>query len=226
MPRTTSRSRTRAPAARDALAVLKADHQAVKKLFASYRKLMQGDGAGDADKQELAARICSELTVHARLEEEIFYPALRRADVDADLLAEAEVEHATAKDLIAQIRSGSPDDGHFDARVIVLGEYIDHHVGEEEGEIFRKARSSDLDLDQLGSALEARRPALEGEAAADGERDEDDDEDEESEEEEEEEGDEEGEEEEEEYDEDEEDELDEDDRRATGSGRRRARAGH
>jgi hemerythrin-like domain-containing protein len=166
VPRSSTRARSTAPAARDALEILKADHQAVKKLFASYQKLVKDDDADDQEKQDLAHQICSALTVHARLEEEIFYPALRRSLEEQDLLDEAEVEHATAKDLIAQIRESSPGDELYDAKVVVLGEYIDHHVEEEEGEMFKKAKKADVDLAELGSELEARRPGVEAEVAS------------------------------------------------------------
>lgn len=233
MPRSSTRARSNAPAARDALEVLKADHQAVKKLFANYKKLLKAEDADEQEKQDLAHQICSQLTVHARLEEEIFYPALRQALEEQDLLDEAEVEHATAKDLIAQIREMAPGDELYDAKVTVLSEYIDHHVEEEEGEIFKKARKADVDLQELGDAMESRRADVEAEvaspmagAAAGGAgamadfvaADEDEDEDLEEEEEEEEE-----EEDDEEYEDDEaEDEAD--DRGATSERRRRAQA--
>ena len=100
-------------------------------LFANYRKLADG-GAGGDERRPLAEQICTLLTVHAALEEEIFYPAARAAGVDAGVLDEAEVEHASAKELVAQIRDMEPDAPLYDAKVSVLGEYIDHHVGEEE----------------------------------------------------------------------------------------------
>jgi hemerythrin superfamily protein len=104
------------------------------------------------------------LTVHATIEEEIFYPAARAAEVDADLLDEADVEHASAKDLISQIESMSPDDDLYDAKVSVLGEYIDHHVQEEEGEMFPKCRKSEMDLAALAEALAERKSELMAEA--------------------------------------------------------------
>lgn len=144
----------------DAIALLTQDHKDVKKLFKQYDKMVE-DGAEDGERQALAEQICEMLTVHATIEEEIFYPAARDALEEQDLLDEAEVEHASAKDLIAQIQAGSPtNDDLFDAKVKVLGEYIDHHVKEEEGEMFPKARKSDLDLEALGLALQERKTEL------------------------------------------------------------------
>lgn len=144
----------------DAIALLTQDHKDVKKLFKQYDKMVD-EGAEDGERQALAEQICTMLTVHATIEEEIFYPAARDALEEQDLLDEAEVEHASAKDLIAQIEAGSPStDDLYDAKVKVLGEYIDHHVKEEEGEMFPKARKSDLDLEALGEELQERKAAL------------------------------------------------------------------
>lgn len=141
----------------EAIAQLTADHARVKKLFKQYEKLAQ-DEADASERRELAASICAELTAHATAEEEIFYPAVREAIDATDLIDEAEVEHATAKELIGQIQQSSPDaDDHFDARVKVLGEYINHHVGEEEGEIFPKVRRAKLDTETLGEQIAARK---------------------------------------------------------------------
>lgn len=150
-----------APKKTDALQLLTADHKAVKALFNDYEKLVKDD-ADDEERQDLALQICTQLTVHATIEEEIFYPAAREAlGEEADLIDEADVEHASAKELIAQIESGSPaDDDHFDARVKVLGEYIDHHVKEEEGELFSQLKKAELDLDALGEELAARKEEL------------------------------------------------------------------
>ena len=119
-------------------------------------------------KRELAMQICMELTVHAQIEEELFYPALREAaPKSVDLLEEAEVEHASAKDLIAQIQDAADIDEKFDAKVKVLGEYIDHHVKEERREIFEKARATrGLDLMALREALQARKEELMSEQTA------------------------------------------------------------
>ncbi len=153
----------RAPESRsDAIGLLATDHREVHRLFEDYQDLVDGDAEG-AERQTLAERICTMLTAHATIEEEIFYPAARQAlDEDEDLLDEAEVEHASAKDLIAQIRAMGPDDDLYDAKVTVLGEYVDHHVQEEENEMFPKCEQADMDLDALGERLAARKQELLG----------------------------------------------------------------
>ncbi|MBS0419437.1 MAG: hemerythrin domain-containing protein [Proteobacteria bacterium] len=147
----------------DAINLLKQDHQEVKTLFDTFQQ-------GDADKSVIATEVCRLLTIHAQIEEEIFYPAVREAsgtdDVD-DLLDEAEVEHASAKELIAQIEDVGESDDLFEAKVKVLGEYVQHHVKEEEGELFPKVEKSGLDLETIGAELEKRKKALLGEAARD-----------------------------------------------------------
>jgi hemerythrin superfamily protein len=170
MPRTTTVSSAAQPAARraaakpvtatkpDAIALLKDDHKKVKKLFKDFDKAK--DKASDLEKATLVGQICMELTVHAQIEEEIFYPAVRKAIDDEDLLDEATVEHATAKDLIRQLESMSVSDPLYDAKVTVLGEYIDHHVEEEQGEMFPKAKKAKLDMEALGKKLAARKKAL------------------------------------------------------------------
>jgi hemerythrin superfamily protein len=157
-------SATAKPAAKttkpqDAVALLKQDHDEVKAMFKQYEEL--GDRAF-ASKQKLAEKICLELTKHAIAEEEIFYPAVR-SDVDdsEDLVDEATVEHASAKDLIAQIHAMDPHDDLYDAKVKVLGEYIDHHVQEEEEEMFPKARKAGIDLVALGEQIQARKDEIE-----------------------------------------------------------------
>lgn len=153
---------TRTPA--DACTLLDNDHKAVKKLFQAYEELAKSK-ARDVPKKkmQLAQEICQELKVHATIEEEISYPALRAALKDTDLLAEAEIEHASAKDLIAQIEAMAQVDEMFDARVKVLGEYIDHHVKEEKTEMFPKARAAkSLDLVAMRDELQARKEELMG----------------------------------------------------------------
>ena len=152
---------------KDACDLLDADHKAVKKLFKEYDELAGSKARGAPQKRlDLARQICQELSVHARVEEEIFYPALRAAIKDTDMLAEAEVEHQSAKDLIAQIESMGEADEMFDAKVKVLGEYIDHHVKEERNEIFPKARASrKLDLVAMREQLAARKEELMAEVA-------------------------------------------------------------
>ena len=152
---------------KDACDLLDADHRAVKKMFKDYEELTNSRARSAGQKKlELARQICQELTVHAQIEEEIFYPACRAAFKDTDLIAEAEVEHQTAKDLIAQIEGGTEADEMFDAKVKVLGEYIDHHVKEEKGEMFPKARAArKLDLVAMREELMARKEELMGQAA-------------------------------------------------------------
>jgi hemerythrin superfamily protein len=153
---TTTRSSTRAP---DALKLLMTDHKEVKALFKEYDKLVKAQADGDL-KQALAEQICEMLTVHTTVEEELLYPAAMDVLDESDLVDEAEVEHASAKDLIAQIRSASPSDDLYDAKVTVLGEYIDHHVKEEEKEMFPKLRKTELDLKELGVSMLARKNEL------------------------------------------------------------------
>ena len=152
---------------KDACDLLDADHKAVKKMFKEYEELTESKARSASQrKQELAQQICQELTVHAKVEEEIFYPALRGALKETDLLDEAEVEHQSAKDLIAQIQAGGEEE-KIDAKVTVLGEYIDHHVKEERNEIFPNARAArKLDLVAMRDAIEARKEELMSEMGA------------------------------------------------------------
>ena len=147
---------------KDACDLLDADHRAVKKLFMEYDELGEAKSKTTlVTKMALAKKICSELTVHATIEEEIFYPPVRAAIKDDRLLDEAEVEHAACMALIAEIEAGEPSEAMFDAKVRVLGEYIDHHVKEERDEIFPKAREAKkLDLVALRADLEARKAEL------------------------------------------------------------------
>jgi hemerythrin superfamily protein len=143
----------------DPIQLLTADHKQVDALFKQYEKLCDDDGSA-ADRSALAEKICAMLTVHSTIEEEIFYPFARDAIEEQDLLDEALVEHASAKDLIEQIRASSPDAELYDAKVQVLGEYIRHHVKEEEGELFPKVKKSKVDLTAVGVALKARKEEL------------------------------------------------------------------
>jgi hypothetical protein len=141
----------------DAIALLKADHRAVEELFEKFEK-----ASGSERKRKLAEEICLELSVHAEIEEEIFYPACE-GKVDDDLLKESYVEHDGAKVLIAEIMNGGPSDEYYDAKVKVLQEEIEHHVEEEEKRLeglFAQARKADLDLDGLGQQLASRKAEL------------------------------------------------------------------
>jgi hemerythrin-like domain-containing protein len=153
-------------AEQDAVSLLSADHAEVKQMFERYRQLVEASAADDR-RSELAAEICSALTVHAEIEEDIFYPAMREVVDDELLLDQAEVEHAAARDLIEQIESMDAGDALYDAKVLVLGEYIDHHVQEEENEIFPQAEKSGIDLDELGAELGERKRELMSERAED-----------------------------------------------------------
>lgn len=141
----------------NAISMLIADHAKVKKLFKEFEKLSKNDDDGKVD---IANMICMELTVHTKAEEEIFYPAARMAIDDEDLLNEANVEHETAKNLIAQIQTMSPNDEIYDAKVTVLGEYINHHVKEEETEMFPKVRKAKVDLNELGLRLKMKKTEI------------------------------------------------------------------
>jgi len=141
----------------DAVALLKADHRKVEGLFAQFEA-----AKGDGKKKALAGQICLELTVHAKIEEDIFYPACEGA-VEKDLLKEAYVEHDGAKVLIAEIEAGGPDDEFYDAKVKVLSEMIEHHVEEEEKRVegmFAQARKAGLDMDELGARMAAEKAEL------------------------------------------------------------------
>ena len=143
----------------DAVDLLTDDHLEVGALFKQYDKLAKKEAPAE-QRRTLAQTICGMLTAHTTIEEEIFYPAARRAGIDADLLDEADIEHASAKELITQIEGGNPDDDHYDAKVKVLGEYITHHVVEEHTEMFTKCRRSKMDLVSLRGEMEARKMAL------------------------------------------------------------------
>ncbi len=141
----------------DAVALLKADHREVEALFDKFEK-----ASGDGRKEAIALKICKALTVHAQIEEEIFYPACE-GKIEEDLLKEAYVEHDGAKVLIAEIEQGGPDDEYYDAKVKVLGEQIEHHVKEEEQRMegmFSQAKKAGIDMDALGDQLAARKAEL------------------------------------------------------------------
>jgi hemerythrin superfamily protein len=142
----------------DAIKLLTADHAKVKKMFKEFEKLSKKND--EEGKAELATQICQELTIHAQLEEEIFYPAAREAIEDNEMMNEATVEHNSAKDLISQIQSMSASDPMFDATVKVLGEYVNHHVEEEQNEIFPKVEKAKIDLEEIGAEIAQRKEEL------------------------------------------------------------------
>jgi hypothetical protein len=149
----------------DAIALLKADHRKVEKLFEAFE-----GASGPASKAKIAMQICNELKIHTMIEEEIFYPAFR-GKIDEDLLDEAYVEHDGAKVLVNEIAAGSPDDDFYDAKVSVLAEEIKHHVHEEEMPsegMFSQCRRTDVDLAALRDAMLARKQELTARAEGEG----------------------------------------------------------
>ena len=141
----------------DAIALLKADHRKVKTLFEKFEKAKDA-----ATKKSLAQQICTELSVHTAVEEEIFYPACT-GKIEEDLVKEAYVEHDGAKVMIAEILASGPGDDFYDAKVKVLSEDIKHHVKEEEARVegmFAQARAAGLDMDALGEQMAARKEQL------------------------------------------------------------------
>jgi hemerythrin superfamily protein len=145
-------------AGQDAIALLTADHREVSDMFEQFDQL--GDRA-TASKEKLKDKICKALIAHTTIEEEIFYPAVRgKIEEGEDMVDEAVVEHAAAKDLIQQLQEMQPDDELYDAKVKVLGEQIEHHVKEEEKEMFPKVRKSGLDLLALGQEMAMRKQEL------------------------------------------------------------------
>ena len=150
----------------DAIDILTQDHRTVDALLEEYESTK--DDADDEEKESRVATLCLELTLHATVEEEIFYPAARDAlDRDqASLLDEAEVEHASVRELITQLSEMRPGEPLYDAKVKVLGEYVKHHVQEEEGELFPALRSAGLDLEALGGEIASRKESLRAELEA------------------------------------------------------------
>ena len=142
-----------------ALELLMSDHRKVEDLFEQFEQEKDSD---EGTRREIAQQICAELTIHAQVEEELFYPWLREQleDDDMEMVEEAQVEHNTAKDLIAQIEGATDIDEVFNAKVKVLGEYIKHHVQEEENEIFPEVRDQQEELDELGQEMSARKGEL------------------------------------------------------------------
>ena len=153
----TTAKTTNAKNSPNAIELLKADHREVEEMFEKFEA-----AKSDSPKRKIANDVCKALTVHARIEDEIFYPSCRAGGVDEDLLSEADVEHASAKELIAQVESGKPSDEHWEAKVKVLSEQIEHHVKEEEGPkgMFAQARKAGLDLEALGTEMAARKAQL------------------------------------------------------------------
>ncbi len=143
----------------NAIALLTDDHRMVKKMFQDFAKLVKSDGT-HSQKEKLVKQICEALKAHAQVEEEIFYPAVRAAIDDGDLMDEADVEHVSAKILIAQLETMGAGGDHYDAMVTVLGEQVDHHVKEEQDNMFPQARKAKVDLAALGAQISVRKEEL------------------------------------------------------------------
>lgn len=152
---TPSNKSTATTKVQDATALLRADHKLVSSLFEDFE-----NASSNAVKRKLVNKICLELSVHAQVEEEIFYPAVKQALNDHEMVPEATVEHATLKSLIAQVEGVEPDGEMYDAKVKVLCEYVEHHVKEEQDEMFPKAKASKLDMLALGEKMATRKKEL------------------------------------------------------------------
>lgn len=139
----------------DATAMLRADHKKVSALFDAFENTKSAKR-----KKDIVSQICMELTVHTTLEDEIFYPAVKAALRDRELVPEANVEHNAVKDLIAQVKDVEPDGEMYDARVKVMGEFVKHHVKEEQNEMFPKAKKTKLDMMALGARMAQRKAEL------------------------------------------------------------------
>lgn len=142
-----------------AIEMLKEDHAKVQKAFKEFGKMDREDTEAI---QRLVQTVCEDLKIHTTLEEEIFYPAVREAIEDEDIMNEAQVEHETAKMLIEQLENMGPDDPNFHATFTVLGEYVNHHIEEEQDEIFPEAKKTDLDFEDLAQRMKARKEELMG----------------------------------------------------------------
>ena len=148
----------------DAIGMLTADHKKVQKAFKDFEKLKEG--GSKRGRSDIVRQTCADLTVHTMIEEEIFYPAARKAIKDMDVMDEATVEHAGAKELIAQLESMQPGDDLYDAKFTVLGESVNHHIREEQNEMFPKVRKTKLDLNALGEQMAQRKAELESQISS------------------------------------------------------------
>jgi hemerythrin superfamily protein len=147
----------------DVLSILSEDHRRVQELFKQFEK-MRTHKNGEDKMKELVTQICVELTVHSKVEEEVFYPVAREVIKDQEITDEAYVEHAGAKELIQQLQSMKPGDEYYDAKVIVLEEYINHHIKEEEEKIFPAMKKAKVDLDEIGEQIIQRKEELKADA--------------------------------------------------------------
>lgn len=170
-----SSSRSSKASSHDALHILAEDHKKVVDLFDEFEKMKEEGDQDEEAKQLLIETVCAELTIHAQVEEEVFYPAAREAIDDMDLLDEAEVEHASAKQLISELAAMQPGDDLYEAKFTVLGEYVKHHIQEEEKELFPKVKKAKMDLEELGEEIRQRKLELREELGIPSEDEEDDD---------------------------------------------------
>jgi len=157
----------------DALHILAEDHKKVIEMFDEFERMKEEADTDEEAKQSLVEAACAELTIHAQVEEEVFYPAARDAIDDMDLLDEAEVEHASARQLITELAAMQPDDDLYDAKFTVLGEYVKHHIQEEEKQLFPKLKKADIDLEELGEEISERKLELREELGVPSEEEED-----------------------------------------------------
>jgi hemerythrin superfamily protein len=155
------------PSEMDAIELLMQDHKKVQKVFKEFEK--SKDELGDEEKGGMVRQCCMELKIHTQIEEEIFYPAAREAIEDEDLVDEAEVEHASAKQLIGELEGMEPGEELYDARFTVLGEYVNHHIKEEEHSLFPEVKKAKLDLDELGQRMMQMKEKLQSEMQESGE---------------------------------------------------------
>jgi hemerythrin superfamily protein len=158
--RSSHKSHEKSSSETDAIELLMQDHKKAQKVFKEFEKSKDGMDAGE--KGEMVRQCCTDLKIHTRLEEEIFYPAARDAIEDEELLDEAEVEHAAAKQLIDELEQMEPGEDLYDARFTVLGEYVSHHIREEEHSLFPEVKKAKLDLDELGRRMTQMKETLQG----------------------------------------------------------------
>ncbi|WAC74216.1 hemerythrin domain-containing protein [Roseateles sp. SL47] len=151
----TPRRATAVKKAPDAITLLRADHKKVNELFEQFKKTRSA-----AKKKQIVSQICLELTVHAQIEEEILYPEVQAALKDKEMVPEARVEHQSVKDLITAVEGVEPDGEDYEAKITVMGEWVKHHVKEEQNEMFPKVKKSRLDLVEMGERLQQRKEAL------------------------------------------------------------------
>jgi hemerythrin superfamily protein len=160
--RSTSTAKRASPASKnDALSLLSEDHKHVLSLFKEFEKL-RGHKNSDDKKKQLVQQICVELTIHSKAEEEFFYPVAREVIKDREITDEAYVEHSTARELIQQLQTMRPSDDYYDAKVLVLQEYISHHINEEEEKIFPAMKKAKVNLESLGEEIAHCKQELQG----------------------------------------------------------------